>query len=69
MKIAKRIAKEYTEEEGVSKKQEESDESSSKEVPTYKTGIAGFDVLLGGGGIPCSTSVLVEGGPGSGKTI
>ncbi|MCX8175119.1 MAG: AAA family ATPase [Candidatus Micrarchaeota archaeon] len=33
----------------------------------YLTGIPGFDVLLGGG-IPIGSSVLVEGGPGSGKT-
>jgi KaiC/GvpD/RAD55 family RecA-like ATPase len=34
----------------------------------YKTGIKGFDDLMSDG-IPASTSVLVEGGPGSGKTI
>lgn len=34
----------------------------------YKTGIAGLDQLLGNG-IPVGSSVLVEGGPGSGKTI
>jgi len=32
------------------------------------TGITGFDVLLGNG-IPSGSAVLVEGGPGSGKTI
>ena len=34
----------------------------------YKTGIAGLDELLGHG-IPLGSSVLVEGGPGSGKTM
>ena len=34
-----------------------------------KTGIKGFDQLLKGGGIPNKTSILVEGGPGSGKTV
>src|SRR3989344_813458 len=34
----------------------------------YKTGVAGLDELLGFG-IPVGSSVLVEGGPGSGKTI
>lgn len=33
-----------------------------------KTGISGFDELLTGG-IPSGASILVEGGPGSGKTI
>ncbi len=35
----------------------------------FKTGVPGFDRLLKSGGIPESRSVLVEGGPGSGKTI
>jgi circadian clock protein KaiC len=34
----------------------------------FKTGIEGFDELLGDG-IPIGSNVLVEGGPGSGKTI
>ncbi len=34
----------------------------------FKTGISGFDRLLSEG-LPWGTSVLVEGGPGSGKTI
>ncbi len=34
----------------------------------FKSGIKGFDKLLGKG-IPIGSSVLVEGGPGSGKTI
>lgn len=34
----------------------------------YKTGVAGLDELLGHG-IPIGSSVLVEGGPGSGKTM
>jgi circadian clock protein KaiC len=34
----------------------------------YKTGVAGLDDLLGSG-IPEGSSVLIEGGPGSGKTM
>lgn len=34
----------------------------------YKTGVDGLDRLLGKG-IPVASSVLVEGGPGSGKTL
>jgi len=37
-------------------------------VKKFKTGIPGFDELLKEG-IPTGSSVLVEGGPGSGKTI
>jgi circadian clock protein KaiC len=37
-------------------------------IPKITTGIKGFDRLLKSG-IPKGTSVLVEGGPGSGKTI
>jgi circadian clock protein KaiC len=40
-----------------------------KEEEYFKTGIAGFDDLISNGGIPIGSSVLVEGGPGSGKTI
>ena len=40
-----------------------------EEVRTYvKTGIPGFDSLIRDG-IPSGSSVLVEGGPGSGKTV
>ncbi len=34
-----------------------------------RTGISGFDNLIAGGGIPAGTSILVSGGPGTGKTI
>ena len=34
-----------------------------------KTGISGFDKLTAEGGLPVGTSVLVAGGPGTGKTI
>jgi len=34
-----------------------------------KTDVPGFDRLIESGGIPTGTSVLVSGGPGSGKTI
>jgi len=37
-------------------------------IERIKTGIPGFDELLGKG-IPNGNSILVEGGPGSGKTI
>ena len=38
--------------------------------PYIKTGIAGFDQLFDKGyGLPSGAAVLVEGGPGSGKTI
>jgi KaiC/GvpD/RAD55 family RecA-like ATPase len=38
------------------------------EEPSLKTGILGFDELIETGGIPRKHSVLVSGGPGSGKT-
>lgn len=47
------------------KKEEKKDEPKKEFV---KTGIAGFDKLLTQG-IPAGSSVLVEGGPGSGKTL
>ncbi len=34
-----------------------------------KTGVAGLDEMLGGEGLPSGRSILVCGGPGSGKTI
>lgn len=34
-----------------------------------KTGVAGLDEMLGGQGVPSGRSILVCGGPGSGKTI
>ena len=37
--------------------------------PRIKTYIPGFDNLIRNGGIPEGISVLVEGGPGSGKTL
>lgn len=39
-----------------------------EEMSFVKTGVSGFDVLLPEG-IPNGSSVLVEGGPGSGKTL
>jgi KaiC/GvpD/RAD55 family RecA-like ATPase len=66
MKMAKKIAKEYI-------KHGFPEEDKKQNIPNggeaYKTGIVGFDALLKGRGIPGSSSVLVEGGPGSGKTI
>ena len=37
-------------------------------MDSLKTGVPGFDVLIDSGGIPRCVSVLVSGGPGSGKT-
>lgn len=42
--------------------------NSYSEPARFFTGIAGFDAMLGEG-VPIGSSVLVEGGPGSGKTI
>jgi KaiC/GvpD/RAD55 family RecA-like ATPase len=77
MKIAIKIAKEHIGDhvENIDSHRKKIKEQGKKEekIPSnenvYRTGIAGFDSLLGEGGIPLSTSVLVEGGPGSGKTI
>lgn len=45
-------------------------ESQKKKESYIKIGIEGFDALFKNGyGIPSGDSVLVEGGPGSGKTI
>jgi len=41
---------------------------ADKDNNFFKTGIAGFDALVGAG-IPKGSNILVEGGPGSGKTI
>jgi KaiC/GvpD/RAD55 family RecA-like ATPase len=69
MKMNKEISEEFsTQYEGEVELPSE-DIDSKKTNSAYLTGIKGFDVLLRGGGIPRSTSVLVEGGPGSGKTI
>ena len=40
----------------------------SVKEPVLKTGIPGFDDLIELGGIPKGVSILVSGGPGSGKT-
>jgi len=45
-----------------------SSHKKSEEIKHFRTGIKGFDVLLDKG-IPTGTAVLVEGGPGSGKTL
>jgi len=66
-KHAKRATKKHVKirTSGVSKKKKE-----APAVQYVKTGIKGFDALFEKGfGIPSGMSVLVEGGPGSGKTI
>ena len=40
-----------------------------KKEGVLKTEITGFDELFSGGGIPIGNSVLVAGGPGTGKSI
>jgi KaiC/GvpD/RAD55 family RecA-like ATPase len=40
-----------------------------KKETVLKTGISGFDELFVDGGIPAGSSVLVAGGPGTGKSI
>jgi len=53
-----------------SKKSKEIAKKSLSETGFLKTGVPGFDDLFGKGyGIPEGAAVLVEGGPGSGKTI
>ncbi|MBN1793047.1 Flp pilus assembly complex ATPase component TadA [Candidatus Woesearchaeota archaeon] len=46
---------------------EEELEEKKKERPRIMTGVPGFDEMIDGG-IPSGTSILVSGGPGSGKT-
>ncbi len=43
--------------------------AKKKKNDFFRTGISGVDVLVGNKGIPFGSSVLVEGGPGSGKTV
>jgi len=50
------------------KQSKESDGSTYDAPARFFTGISGFDEMLGEG-VPVGSSVLVEGGPGSGKTI
>ena len=42
---------------------------NEKKEDVLKTGISGFDELFADGGIPNGNSVLVAGGPGTGKSI
>jgi len=84
MKMAKKIAIEFTKEFNRKAKQEEKkseEKGDPKKSPTkgdaissggeeiIKFNVEGFSDLLGGGGVPVGSSILVEGGPGSGKTI
>jgi len=52
---------------GVVKKSSVSSKTNASEF--LKTYVPGVDVLIRGGGIPQGSAILVEGGPGSGKTI
>ena len=45
------------------------DTSKNKKEKVLKTGISGFDSLFMDGGLPSGSSVLVAGGPGTGKSI
>lgn len=70
MKIAMRVAREFSKNSSKSIKLEANDTKTKGISPNfYRTGIEGFDTLLGDGGITTPSSVLIEGGPGSGKTI
>ena len=46
----------------------EKDSPSKFKIEYFRTGIAGLDALMSNG-IPMGSSILVEGGPGSGKTL
>lgn len=48
---------------------EEQEISNDKKEGVLKTEVSGFDELFAGGGIPKGNSVLVAGGPGTGKSI
>jgi circadian clock protein KaiC len=66
-KIVKKINKEVSEKILRGGKRDEKNESRDKFI---KTGIKGFDALFEKDmGIPNGAAVLVEGGPGSGKTL
>jgi KaiC/GvpD/RAD55 family RecA-like ATPase len=45
------------------------DSSKDKKDDVFKTNISGFDHLFSEGGIPKGNSILVAGGPGTGKSI
>jgi KaiC/GvpD/RAD55 family RecA-like ATPase len=53
----------------LSKLGEERKRKTKDKPEMIKSGIAGFDELITGGGIPKGTNILVSGGPGTGKTI
>jgi len=48
---------------------QERDSKMDKKENVLKTGIEGFDEMFAEGGIPRGSSVLVAGGPGTGKSI
>jgi circadian clock protein KaiC len=50
-------------------KKTEKREIKGKKLKDLKIGINGLDCLFKTGGIPAGSSILVEGGPGSGKSI
>ena len=49
-------------------KEEKSNDSENKNEVILKTSIPGFDDLFSNGGIPKGNSVLIAGGPGTGKS-
>src|SRR3989344_2795884 len=54
---------------GIKKKSKEENKEEKKPEGYLRTGMKGFDNLFEKGyGIPNSAAVLIEGGPGSGKT-
>jgi KaiC/GvpD/RAD55 family RecA-like ATPase len=71
--IVKKIKKEISEKQLKKQKEANTRKIETKEKPKEKfirTGIAGFDSLFEANvGIPNGAAVLIEGGPGSGKTI
>ena len=48
---------------------EEQEICDDKKEGVLKTDVSGFDELFAGGGIPKGNSVLIAGGPGTGKSI
>jgi KaiC/GvpD/RAD55 family RecA-like ATPase len=69
MKIANKIAREQLKDEKKQNLKSQVNPKDRDDNEVLKLNITGLDVLLKNGGIPKGASVLIEGGPGSGKTI